>query len=219
MTITGWWLFLRCIVLRTIRQQQSGCAFENGHTQSIVPHDGSFDEIVGRGPLGQHCWHGRHCGIDCQECNAELCSQDPAIRTTAEPRSSDCSRCCGAKVDMYVMGRPFAPPPPVQSPDVDSSAGGTHCAHHPVEMPALVDGLRLLDRFDPSAEVFLQESGEHVISVSGEVHLEVSNATLHVSGGQHSVTIEDCVSASLEMSEGPARSFCVHRNHCIAASG
>ncbi len=40
-------------------------------------------------------------------------------------------------------------------------------------MPQLVDGLRLLNQADPCVEVLVQESGEHVMLASGELHLEV----------------------------------------------
>ena len=40
-------------------------------------------------------------------------------------------------------------------------------------MPKLVEGLRLLNQADPCVEVLVQETGEHVILASGELHLEV----------------------------------------------
>ena len=40
------------------------------------------------------------------------------------------------------------------------------------DMPALVEGLRLLNRSDAFVEVGLMETGEHVIAAAGEVHLE-----------------------------------------------
>lgn len=40
------------------------------------------------------------------------------------------------------------------------------------DMPALVEGLRLLNRSDAFVEVSLMETGEHVIAAAGEVHLE-----------------------------------------------
>ncbi|GFY45983.1 elongation factor-like GTPase 1 [Trichonephila inaurata madagascariensis] len=43
---------------------------------------------------------------------------------------------------------------------------------HPREMPALVKGLRLLNQADPCVQVFVQETGEHVLVSSGEVHLQ-----------------------------------------------
>ena len=39
-------------------------------------------------------------------------------------------------------------------------------------MPKLVEGLRLLNRADPFVEVSVLDSGEHVLGVAGEVHLE-----------------------------------------------
>lgn len=37
---------------------------------------------------------------------------------------------------------------------------------------ALVDGMKLLNQADPSVEVYLQETGEHVLVAAGEVHLQ-----------------------------------------------
>eukprot|EP00158_Paraphelidium_tribonemae_P006742 Partr_v1_DN27957_c1_g1_i2_m11010 putative Elongation factor len=42
----------------------------------------------------------------------------------------------------------------------------------PSKMPQLVEGLRLLNQADPAVEVMVQESGEHVLLTSGELHLE-----------------------------------------------
>ncbi|PRW32859.1 ribosomal S5 Elongation factor G III V family [Chlorella sorokiniana] len=42
----------------------------------------------------------------------------------------------------------------------------------PGDMPALVEGLRLLHRADPMVQVAVQETGEHVLCAAGEVHLE-----------------------------------------------
>ncbi|TPX33405.1 hypothetical protein SmJEL517_g03689 [Synchytrium microbalum] len=42
----------------------------------------------------------------------------------------------------------------------------------PTEMPKLVEGLKLLNQADPCVEVYLQETGEHVIVTAGELHLE-----------------------------------------------
>lgn len=39
-------------------------------------------------------------------------------------------------------------------------------------MPALVQGMRLLNQADPCVQVFIQESGEHVLVSAGEVHLQ-----------------------------------------------
>ena len=43
---------------------------------------------------------------------------------------------------------------------------------HVVDMPALVQGMRLLNQADPCVEVFVQETGKHVLSTAGEVHLQ-----------------------------------------------
>ncbi|KAJ3218680.1 Cytoplasmic GTPase/eEF2-like protein (ribosomal biogenesis) [Dinochytrium kinnereticum] len=42
----------------------------------------------------------------------------------------------------------------------------------PSQMSKLVRGLQLLNQADPCVEVFLQETGEHVIVTAGELHLE-----------------------------------------------
>eukprot|EP01119_Soliformovum_irregulare_P017176 TRINITY_DN5056_c0_g1_i1.p1 TRINITY_DN5056_c0_g1~~TRINITY_DN5056_c0_g1_i1.p1 ORF type:complete len:1064 (-),score=378.08 TRINITY_DN5056_c0_g1_i1:194-2935(-) len=44
-------------------------------------------------------------------------------------------------------------------------------AENPTEMPKLVEGLKILNQSDPSVEVLVQETGEHVIVASGELHL------------------------------------------------
>ncbi|XP_033634554.1 elongation factor-like GTPase 1 [Asterias rubens] len=43
---------------------------------------------------------------------------------------------------------------------------------HLADMPALVNGMKLLNQSDPCVEVLIQETGEHVIVAAGEVHLE-----------------------------------------------
>lgn len=42
-----------------------------------------------------------------------------------------------------------------------------------MDLPKLVEGLRLLNQADPCVEVLVQETGEHVILTAGELHLEV----------------------------------------------
>lgn len=42
----------------------------------------------------------------------------------------------------------------------------------PADMPALMEGLRLLNRADPFVEVSVADTGEHVLGAAGEVHLE-----------------------------------------------
>ncbi len=37
----------------------------------------------------------------------------------------------------------------------------------PADMPRLMEGLRLLNRADPLAEVTVQETGEHVLGAAG----------------------------------------------------
>lgn len=44
--------------------------------------------------------------------------------------------------------------------------------HFSGDMPALVQGMRLLNQADPCVHVFVQESGEHVLVTAGEVHLQ-----------------------------------------------
>ena len=43
---------------------------------------------------------------------------------------------------------------------------------HASDMPALTQGMRLLNQADPCVEVTLQETGEHVLAAAGEVHLK-----------------------------------------------
>ena len=43
---------------------------------------------------------------------------------------------------------------------------------HPGDMPALVEGMRLLNQADACVEVYIQHTGEHVLVTAGEVHLQ-----------------------------------------------
>ncbi|KAJ1909690.1 Cytoplasmic GTPase/eEF2-like protein (ribosomal biogenesis) [Tieghemiomyces parasiticus] len=43
---------------------------------------------------------------------------------------------------------------------------------HLADMPRLVRGLKLLNQSDPCVEVYVQETGEHVVAAAGELHLE-----------------------------------------------
>jgi ribosome assembly protein 1 len=46
---------------------------------------------------------------------------------------------------------------------------------NPSEMPKLVEALKMLNQADPCVEVKIQETGEHVIVTTGEVHLQRFN--------------------------------------------
>jgi len=43
---------------------------------------------------------------------------------------------------------------------------------NPADMPKLIKGLKLLNQSDPVVEVKIQDSGEHVIVTTGEIHLQ-----------------------------------------------
>jgi len=43
---------------------------------------------------------------------------------------------------------------------------------NPAQMPQLVEGLKLLNQADPSVEISVQETGEHILAAIGELHLE-----------------------------------------------
>ena len=43
---------------------------------------------------------------------------------------------------------------------------------NPHHMSSLISALKLLNQSDPCVEVLVQETGEHVIVVAGELHLE-----------------------------------------------
>ena len=43
---------------------------------------------------------------------------------------------------------------------------------HAADLRALVDGMKLLNQADPSVELLVQETGEHVLAAAGEVHLQ-----------------------------------------------
>lgn len=43
---------------------------------------------------------------------------------------------------------------------------------NPGDMPILIQGLKKLNQADASVEIYVQDSGEHVICAAGEMHLE-----------------------------------------------
>merc|ERR1712137_148814 len=43
---------------------------------------------------------------------------------------------------------------------------------NPTEMPIFMEGLKKLNQSDASVDIYIQDSGEHVISAAGEMHLE-----------------------------------------------
>ena len=51
------------------------------------------------------------------------------------------------------------------------------CDGAPAKLPQLKEGLRLLSQADPSVEVIVEESGEHILVTAGELHLEVRTAS------------------------------------------
>merc|ERR1719228_1629070 len=44
---------------------------------------------------------------------------------------------------------------------------------NPSELPKLVEGLKRLAKSDPMVQCIIEESGEHIIAVAGELHLEI----------------------------------------------
>ena len=43
----------------------------------------------------------------------------------------------------------------------------------PSQMPQLAEGLRLLNQADPCVETYVSDTGEQILAVVGELHLEV----------------------------------------------
>jgi elongation factor 2 len=44
---------------------------------------------------------------------------------------------------------------------------------NPADLPKLVEGLKRLSKSDPMVQIFMEESGEHIIAGAGELHLEI----------------------------------------------
>merc|ERR1712178_407418 len=44
---------------------------------------------------------------------------------------------------------------------------------NPQDLPKLVEGLKRLSKSDPMVQIFMEESGEHIIAGAGELHLEI----------------------------------------------
>lgn len=62
----------------------------------------------------------------------------------------------------------FRPMPFVASPIVRVAVEPLHAG----DMPSLIQGMKLLNQADPFVEVYVQETGEHVLATAGEVHLQ-----------------------------------------------
>lgn len=73
-----------------------------------------------------------------------------------------------ATISSTPLCRPIAPLMFQASPIVQVAVEPAH----PEDMESLEKGLQLLHRADPLVQVSLQESGEHVVSAAGEIHLE-----------------------------------------------
>lgn len=46
-------------------------------------------------------------------------------------------------------------------------------AKNPSELPKLVEGLKRLSKSDPMVQIYMEESGEHIVAGAGELHLEI----------------------------------------------
>jgi elongation factor 2 len=44
---------------------------------------------------------------------------------------------------------------------------------NPSDLPKLVEGLKRLSKSDPMVQIFMEESGEHIIAGAGELHIEI----------------------------------------------
>eukprot|EP01133_Synstelium_polycarpum_P003418 gene3418-3883_t len=73
-----------------------------------------------------------------------------------------------ATISTSLMCPPIAAMMFVSSPIVKVAIEPVNLA----ELPKLIHGLKMLNQADPLVEVYVQESGEHVIVASGELHLE-----------------------------------------------
>ena len=62
---------------------------------------------------------------------------------------------------------------------------------HASDIPALVRGMKLLNQADPSVEVFVQETGEHILSTAGEVHLKKCLHDLKTDYAQVELNVSD----------------------------
>jgi elongation factor 2 len=44
---------------------------------------------------------------------------------------------------------------------------------NPADLPKLVEGLKRLSKSDPMVQIYMEESGEHIVAGAGELHLEI----------------------------------------------
>jgi len=76
---------------------------------------------------------------------------------------------------------------------------------HAVDLPALVAGMKLLNLADPSVEVSVQETGEHVLAAAGEVHLQKCLADLKKEYARVKLNVSDPIVPFRETVVDPPR--------------
>lgn len=81
----------------------------------------------------------------------------------------------------------FTPIPHKASPIVKVSVQPVNL----YDMNSMIQGLQMLDRSDNSIEVYVQENGEHIIAVCGEVHLQRCIKDLEESFAKVPVTVSE----------------------------
>jgi len=80
------------------------------------------------------------------------------------------------------------------------------------DMPKLFEGLKILNQSDPSVEVLVQESGEHVIVAAGELHLERCLRDLRETFAKVPIRVSSPIVAFREtVTSDPSSKFPVHK--------
>lgn len=77
-------------------------------------------------------------------------------------------------------------------------------------MPQLVEGLRLLNQADPSVEISLQETGEHILAAIGELHLERCMKDLRERFAKISIEQSDPIVSFREAISAEAPAMSIH---------
>jgi len=83
---------------------------------------------------------------------------------------------------------------------------------NPQDLPKLVEGLKRLSKSDPMVQIFMEESGEHIIAGAGELHLEICLKDLEEDHAGIPIRKSDPVVSYRESISGESDRMCLSKS-------
>merc|ERR1719161_1267905 len=83
---------------------------------------------------------------------------------------------------------------------------------NPADLPKLVEGLKRLSKSDPMVQIFMEESGEHIIAGAGELHIEICLKDLEEDHAQIPLRKSDPVVSFRESVTGESDRMCLSKS-------